>query len=118
MNIRNPSINIPILQPEIAVVKENQAPTFIEKTIETFSDWMKWLAESGKNIVKKIPPKLKNLKEKINKIFEEKEFEVKEGESALKNFVREYIIDGKTGYDPQRFFEAQLQNAKNRFKNW
>ena len=83
---------------------------------------------------------MKNLKEKINKIFEkERKFEVKEGESALKNFVREYIIDGKTGYDPQRFFEAvrnlvlkilkenkntkvkmnsQLQNAKNRFKNW
>ena len=107
MNIRNPSINIPILQPEIAVVKESQAPSFIEKTIETFSDWMNWLAESGKNIVKKIPPKLKNLKEKINAIFEkEKKFEVKKGESALKNFVREYIIDGKTGYDPQRFFEA------------
>ena len=35
-----------------------------------------------------------------------KEFEVKEGECALKNFVREYIIDGKPGYDPQRFFEA------------
>ena len=48
MNIRNPKINIPILQPEIAVVKESQAPSFIEKTIETFSDWMNWLAESGK----------------------------------------------------------------------
>ena len=68
---------------------------------------MNWLAESGKNIVKKIPPKLKNLKEKINTIFEkEKKFEVKKGESALKIFVREYIIDGKTGYDPRRFFEA------------
>ena len=52
MKIRNPSINIPILQPEIAVVKESQAPSFIEKTIETFLDWMNWLAESGKNIIK------------------------------------------------------------------
>ena len=43
---------------------------------------------------------------KINAIFEEKKFEIKKGQSALKNFVREYIIDGKTGYDPQRFFEA------------
>ena len=107
MNIRNPKINIPILQTEIAVVKESQAPSFIEKTIETFSDWMNWLAESGKNIVKKIPPKLKNLKEKINAIFEkEKKIEVQKGESALKNFVREYIIDGKTGYDPRTFFEV------------
>ena len=73
MNIRNPSINIPILQPDIAVVKENQAPTFIEKTVETFSGWMNWLAESGKKyIVKPISSSLKNLKEKINKIFENK----------------------------------------------
>ena len=107
MNIRNPSINIPILQPDIAVVKENQAPTFIEKTAETVLGWMNWLVESGKKyIVKPISSSLKNLKEKINKIFEKKEFEVKEGESTLKNFVREYIIDGKLGYDPQRFFEA------------
>ena len=35
-----------------------------------------------------------------------KEFETREGESPLKNFVREKIIDGKPGYDPQRFFEA------------
>ena len=108
MNIRNPSINIPILQPDIAVVKENQAPTFIEKTTETVLGWINWLVESGKKyIVKPIPSSLKNLKEKINKIFEKKkEFEVKEDESALKNFVREYLIDGKPGYDPQRFVEA------------
>ena len=31
---------------------------------------------------------------------------MREGQSALKNFVREYIIDGRAGYDPQRFFEA------------
>ena len=68
---------------------------------------MNWLAESGKKyIVKPISSSLKNLKEKINKIFEEKKFEVKEGESALKNFVRAYIIDGKPGYYPQTFFEA------------
>ena len=89
MNIRNPSINIPILQTEIAVVKENQAPTFIEKTTETVLGWVNWLAESGKKIVKPISSSLKNHKEKINKIFEEKEFKVREGQSALKNFVRE-----------------------------
>ena len=77
----------------------------VQKTIETFSDWMNWLAESEKYIVKPISSSLKNLKEKINKIFEEKDFKVKKGESALKKFVREYIIDGKPGYYPQRFFE-------------
>ena len=90
MNTPNPEINVPILQPEIAVVRQNEAPSVIEKTIETCSGWLNWLAESGKNIVKKIPPKLKELKEKINKIFKEKEFEVKKGESALREFVRIY----------------------------
>ena len=107
LNIRNPEIDVPVLQPEIAVVKEKQAPTFIEKSIQTFSDWMNWLAESGqKYIVKLITSKLQNLKEKITKLFEDKEFEVREGQSALKNFVREKIIEGKPGYDPQSFFEA------------
>ena len=31
---------------------------------------------------------------------------MKEGESALKRFVRQFTIDGKLGYDPQTFFEA------------
>ena len=31
---------------------------------------------------------------------------MREGESALKNFVREKIIEGKPGYDPKSFFEA------------
>ena len=53
-NIKNPSINVPVLQPEIAVVKESQAPSFIEKTIETFSGWLNWLVESGEKISKKI----------------------------------------------------------------
>ena len=75
------------------------------KLHQSFSGWLNWLAESGKNIVKAISPKLKNLKEKISKIFEEK-FEVKEGESALRKFARRFTIDEKRGYDPQTFLNA------------
>ena len=106
MNIKNPEINVPILKPEIVAASEKQAPTFIEKTVETFSDWMNWLAESGKKFVKPISKKLQNLKDQITKIFEKNEFEVREGPSALKNFVREKNIEGKPGYDPKSFFEA------------
>ena len=90
MNIRNPEINIPILIPETVKVKPNIVKRVAKKTVETFTGWMSWLAESGqKYIVKPISSSLKNLKEKINAIFEkEKEFKVREGESALKNFVR------------------------------
>ena len=107
LNIKNPEINVPVLQPEIAVVKEKEAPTVIKKNTETVLGWMDWLKESGKKIIKPVSDALENLKEKINAIFEkEKKFELREGQSALSNFVREYIIDGRTGYDPQRFFEA------------
>ena len=106
MNIKNPEINVPILIPETVKVKPNIVKRVVQKTVETFSGWMNWLVESGKTyIAKPISSSLKNLKEKINKIFEEKDFKVREGESALKKFVREYIIDGKPGYYPQRFFE-------------
>ena len=43
MNIRNPSINVPVLQPEIAVVRQNEAPSVSKRTIETFSGWLNWL---------------------------------------------------------------------------
>ena len=107
LNIKNPEINVPVLKPEIVVVKEKQAPTVIKKTTETVLGWMNWLAESGKKIIKPVSAALKNLKEKINAIFQKgKKFEVREGQSALKNFAREKIIDGRAGYGPQRFFEA------------
>ena len=64
-----------------------------------------WLTESGKYIVTKILPNtvLKNLK-----VFEDKKniFEVKEGESTLRKFTRQFTIDGKSGFDPQTFLDA------------
>ena len=104
LNIRNPEINVPVLQPEIAVVKEKEAPTVIKKTTETVLGWMDWLKESGKKIIKPVSDALKNLKEKINALFEEK-FVVRDGQSSLNNFAREKIIDGKPGYEPKRFFQ-------------
>ena len=51
VNIKNPEINVPVLQPEIAVVKEKEAPTVIKKNTETVLGWMDWLKESGKKII-------------------------------------------------------------------
>ena len=76
----------------------------IKKTTETILGWMDWLKESGKKITRPISSALKNLKEKINAIFEEK-FVVRDGQSALSQFTREKIIDGKPGYDPKTFFQ-------------
>ena len=53
-------IPAPIFQPEIM---EKDTPSFIEKTVKTFSGWMNWLAESGqKYIIKPITSTLKNIK--------------------------------------------------------
>ena len=104
LNIKNPEINVPFLRPEIAVVKEKEAPTVIKKTTETVLGWMDWLKESGKKITRPISAALENLKEKINTLFEEK-FVVRDDQSALNNFAREKIIDGKPGYEPKRFFQ-------------
>ena len=104
LNIKKPEINVPVLRSEIAVVKEKEAPTVIKKTTETVLGWMDWLKESGKKIIKPVSAALKNLKEKINALFEEK-FVVRDGQSSLNNFAREKIIDGKPGYDPKRFFQ-------------
>ena len=76
----------------------------IKKTTETILGWMDWLKESGKKITRPISSALKNLKEKINAIFEEK-FVVRDGQSALSQFTREKIIDGQPGYDPKTFFQ-------------
>ena len=106
LDIKNPEINIPILKPEKVKVKKDKAPSIIQNTVETFSGWLKWLADSGKEyVIKPVSEKLKNLKDKINKLFEAK-FKITKGDSALKNFIRKVVIEGKPGYDPKSFFEA------------
>ena len=106
LDIKNPEINIPILKPEKVKVKKDKAPSIIQNTVETFSGWLKWLADSGKEyVIKPVSEKLKNLKDKINKLFGTK-FKITKGDSALKNFFRKVVIEGKPGYDPKSFSEA------------
>ena len=48
--------------------------------------------------------KLKKLKKEIDNIYEQmKIFEVKESNSALRNFAKVYTIDGTLGYDAKSF---------------
>ena len=37
-------------------------------------------------------------------------FEVKESDSALRNFAKVYTIDGKIGFDPQSFLDGAREN--------
>ena len=55
--------------------------------------------------------KLNKLRKEIDDIYEQmKIFEVKESDSALRNFAKVYTIDGKFGFDPQRFSEGAREN--------
>ena len=76
----------------------------IQKAIDTMLGLVDWLKESGKKITQPISSTLNTLRKKINTLFEEK-FEVRDGQSALRQFTREKIIDGKPGYDPKTFFQ-------------
>ena len=92
----------PISEKPIPAPRRN-SPT-IQKAIDTMLGWVDWFRESGKKITQPISSALNTLRKKINTLFEEK-FEVRDGQSALSQFTREKIIDGKPGYDPKTFFQ-------------
>ena len=55
--------------------------------------------------------KLNKLRKEIDDISERmKIFEVKESDSALRNFARVYTIDGKLGFDPQSSLDSAREN--------
>ena len=92
----------PISEKPIPAPRRN--PPTIQKAIDTMLGWVDWFRESGKKITQPISSALNTLRKKINTLFDEK-FEVRDGQSALRHFTREKIIDGKPGYDPKTFFQ-------------
>ena len=94
----------PIPKPEKPIPAPRRNPPTIQKAIDTMLGWVDWFRESGKKITQPISSALNTLRKKINTLFEEK-FEVRDGQSALSQFTREKIIDGKPGYDPKTFFQ-------------
>ena len=46
-----------------------------------------------------------------------KSFEVRESNSALRNFAKVYTIDGKLGFDPRSFLEGAKQNITSVLRN-
>ena len=99
-----PRRNIQKAIPEKPIPAPRRNPPTIQKAIDTMLGWVDWFHESGKKITQPISSALNTLRKKINTLFEEK-FEVRDGQSALSQFTREKIIDGKPGYDPKTFFQ-------------
>ena len=96
----------PVLVPEKRKFPKKEIPQVIEKNVETFSDWLNWLENvKDESVKKKINPKVERLRKQIDNLW--KTFQLKETKSALKNFAKQYTIDGETfSGDPETFLSA------------
>ena len=71
-----------------------------------------------REIPKSVSPRLQKLWEEIDIIYEQmKSFEVRESNSALRNFAKVYTIDGKLGFDPRGFLDGVKQNIMSVLRN-
>ena len=107
--------NIPVLTPTpYTPPPSTTTPTPPSNTIK---DLIKYL-DNVKEIPKNVSPNLKKLKKKIDDIYKKRKiFEVKESDSALRNFANVYTIDGKEGFDPQSFMDGAHENMTELLRN-
>ena len=83
----------------------------------TIKDLIKYL-DDVKEVPKSVSPNLRKLKEKIDDIYKRKRiFELKESDSALRNFANVYTIDGKDGFDPKSFMDGAHENITGLLRN-
>ena len=107
--------NVPFLTPTpYTPPPSTTTPTPPSNTIK---DLIKYL-DNVKEIPKSVSPNLRKLKKKIDKIYRRKRiFEVRDSDSALKNFANVYTIDGKDGFDPQSFMDGARENMTGLLRN-
>ena len=83
----------------------------------TIKDLIKYL-DNVKEVPKSVSPNLKKLKKKIDDIYKKTRiFELKESDSALRNFANVYTLDGKDGCDPQSFMDGVRENITGLLRN-
>ena len=100
--------NVPFLTPT-PYTPPQAAPT-LSSSSNAVKDLINYL-NNVRKIPKSVSPRLKKLQEEIESIYERmKLFEVRESNSALRNFARVYTIDGIEGFDPQSFLQNVRQN--------
>ena len=105
--------NVPFLTP----TPYTPPPSTSTPPSNTVKDLIKYL-DNVKEIPKSVSPNLKKLKKKIDDIYKKiKIFEVKESDSALRNFAKVYTIDGKEGFDLQSFMDGVRENMTELLRN-
>ena len=71
LDIKIPEINVPVLKPEVVTSKKPKIiEKVVEKSITTVNDWLDWLRNAGKDLKRKVSPKVEKLKQKINNLLE------------------------------------------------
>ena len=103
--------NVPFITPTPYVIPP---PSPSSNAVENLLNYLDTVEE----IPKSVSPRLKKLQEKIKSIYKQmKSFEVRESNSALRNFVKVYTIDGKLGFDAESFLEGVKQNITSVLRN-
>ena len=107
--------NVPFLTPTPYTPQPSTStPTPPSNTVKYLIKYL----DNVKEIPKSVSPNLKKLKKKIDDIYKKiKIFEVKESDSALRNFAKVYTIDSKEGLDPQSFMDGVRENMTELLRN-
>ena len=110
-----PNIPVHVLRPGTVSVSPQEAPRILQRTVNTVSDWMRWLAsEGGEALRQAVSPRLEALRNQILRLWEERVV-VEEGPSAFKRFLREHRISGPTGDHQnvhQKDFKGSSENLR------
>ena len=105
---------IPFLTPTPYIPPPSSTTTPPSNTIK---DLIKYL-DDVKEVPKSVSPNLRELKKKIDNIYKRnKIFELKESDSALRNFANVYTIDGKDGFDSKSFMDGARENITGLLRN-
>ena len=103
--------NVPFLTPTPYGILPPSTPS---NAVENLLDYLDTVVE----IPRSVSPRLKKLQEKIKSIYEQmKSFEVRESNSALRNFAKVYTIDGIEGFDALMFLQNARQNITDVLRN-
>ena len=99
--------NIPFLTPTpYTPPQATPAPS-----LNAVEDLMNYLDNNVREMPRSVSPRVKKLQEEIKSIYNwMKLFEVRESNSALRNFARVYTVDGMEGYDARSFLDSAREN--------
>ena len=78
----------------------DKAEESVQNDVNEFTDWV--LSQIPKPVKKRATKKVKQLKKKVEGVFEEIiQFKPNEYEKAFKRFLKTYRVKGQKGYDPK-----------------